>query len=79
MSSGVSDLFNNAMPSSPCNKCAFRTVGCHSNCIKYIDYKQRMAVERKRYDEKKRSDDVYAGYKKWHKPIRKYKDNEIMP
>ena len=24
---------------SPCYKCEFRTVGCHSNCDKYKDWK----------------------------------------
>ena len=30
---------------SPCNGCKKRYVGCHSECLAYKDYKQKLAVQ----------------------------------
>ena len=30
---------------APCFKCETQYEGCHSRCVKYIDYTQKLAVE----------------------------------
>ena len=30
---------------APCYKCETRYAGCHSNCVKYIDFVQKREVE----------------------------------
>ena len=38
------ELRNNNIPPSPCKDCSDRYLGCHAECIKYIDFKQRSEV-----------------------------------
>lgn len=30
---------------APCKVCKTRYVGCHSECLNYVDYKQRLAIQ----------------------------------
>ena len=39
---------------SPCKDCQSRFVGCHSSCVKYIDFKQESIVKAKEIKAKKR-------------------------
>ena len=42
----------------PCKNCDNRFVGCHSECLKYIDYRQKLDVYRQteKTDKKVRAD-----------------------
>ena len=40
-------------PQSPCQGCESRFVGCHSSCVKYIDYQQECIVKNKEYKKKR--------------------------
>lgn len=42
----------------PCKDCTFRSIGCHSNCASYNDWKQRMAVQKMQPQK-----DEYLAYK----------------
>lgn len=33
---------------APCKDCKMRYVGCHSECLKYINWKQRREIENKK-------------------------------
>jgi len=39
---------------SPCKDCQSRFVGCHSSCVKYIDYKQASIVKNAEVRQKKK-------------------------
>ena len=39
---------------SPCMGCKKRYVGCHSECLAYIDYKQRLAIQHELMDQERR-------------------------
>lgn len=39
------------MRSSPCLGCQKKFIGCHSNCLEYIDFRQKLDVDN---DERKR-------------------------
>ena len=54
---------------SPCMGCKKRYVGCHSECLAYIDYKQKLAVlnelkEREREQVAVQSDRIRRGVAK---------------
>lgn len=44
---------------APCKGCKIRYVGCHSECIKYIDWQQKLEVIK----QNKMDDAEYWGYK----------------
>ena len=39
---------------SPCKDCSDRFVGCHSSCVKYIDYQQASSVRNREIHKKKK-------------------------
>ena len=39
--------------SSPCKDCQTRFVGCHSSCVKYIDYQQAQIARNREIKRKK--------------------------
>lgn len=44
------------MIQGPCKDCAERFIGCHAQCLKYIDYRQKLDVEKNKVQEKKDKD-----------------------
>ena len=46
---------------SPCKDCQNRFVGCHSSCVKYIDYQQAQVAKNKEMG-KKRAEARGYGY-----------------
>ena len=50
----MKNLTPNWQVASPCKDCQNRFVGCHSSCVKYIDYKQASSVRAKAVKEKKK-------------------------
>ena len=38
---------------SPCKDCPTRYVGCHSSCVKYIDYQQAQVAKNREMHKKK--------------------------
>ena len=50
---------------SPCKNCTKRYVGCHGECLEYIDWRQSVDIEREHLHEAKqqenmiRSDQIY--------------------
>lgn len=34
------------MVNSPCKNCTYRHIGCHSNCLEYIGYKQQLELQK---------------------------------
>ena len=50
---------------SPCKNCTKRYVGCHGDCLEYMDWRQAVDTERERVQELKqhenmiRSDQIY--------------------
>lgn len=53
-------MVNRLRVASPCKDCPNRYVGCHSTCVKYIDYQQKAAVEREEI--KKKRTELYGEY-----------------
>ena len=46
------------MLTSPCKDCQVRYVGCHSKCLKYIDFRQSMDIINKNiYDAKSKNNE----------------------
>ena len=37
---------------APCYKCETRYAGCHSSCVKYMDFVQKRAVELEKISKK---------------------------
>lgn len=50
----MKDFTPNWQIQSPCKNCQDRFVGCHSTCVKYIDYKQAASVRFKEVQAKKK-------------------------
>ena len=50
------------MVDSPCLGCIERVIGCHSNCIKYIDFRQRLEAYNKEVAHKRKD---YYGDRKY--------------
>lgn len=46
--------------SSPCKGCKERTLGCHSNCDEYLDYRHKVDAENK---EKEKQNFYAKGYR----------------
>ena len=44
---------------SPCKDCPDRTLGCHSNCEKYIAFQQNLAEEKALAYERRRKESEY--------------------
>ena len=44
----------NWKPQSPCKDCQSRFVGCHSSCVKYIDFQQESLVKSREMRNKKK-------------------------
>lgn len=42
----------------PCRNCLDRYVGCHSNCVRYVDWKQQHDVELDNIREQKNLDNL---------------------
>ena len=50
----MKELNRNWKIKSPCHNCPDRFVGCHSSCVKYIDYQQASIIRNKEIREKKK-------------------------
>lgn len=50
------------MIEGPCHGCTDRYVGCHSKCLKYIDYRQKLDTENLRIKEQKKGYIENANY-----------------
>jgi len=61
---------------SPCKDCIDRVIGCHSSCVGYLKYKDRLReyneeVRRFRIGESKRPYDVADRHYCWESKVRK--------
>lgn len=52
------------MITSPCKNCQLRYVGCHSKCLKYIDFRQSVDVLKEQVNEKKKPGSLYRSMKR---------------
>lgn len=50
------------MISGCCRDCTERFIGCHSQCLKYIDYRQKLEAERQKIREKADAECEYRNY-----------------
>lgn len=52
------------MRKSPCHGCGKRFVGCHSECLEYIDFVQKNDADREEINRQKRIDKLskFSGY-----------------
>lgn len=50
------------MERGPCLGCSMRFVGCHSSCVKYKDYRQKLDVINKRRNEMTYGDADYRDF-----------------
>lgn len=48
------------MKTGPCKQCTERFVGCHSECLKYIDWRQQIDIAK----QTKEKESVYWSYKR---------------
>ena len=50
----MNNLTYNWKLQSPCKDCQDRFVGCHSSCVKYIDYKQASIIKNEEVRQRKK-------------------------
>lgn len=50
--------FNGVNGSTPCRGCNKRYVGCHGECLEYIDWKQSVETEKERINELKQRENM---------------------
>lgn len=50
--------FNGVNKETPCKNCTKRYVGCHGECLAYIDWKQAVDTERERIREIKQEENL---------------------
>lgn len=47
---------------APCKNCTERTVGCHSTCERYMEYKIKYSKAKDLLDESRRTDTIHKDY-----------------
>ena len=51
------------MVQSPCLNCQNKFLGCHSTCQTYLEFKEKINIEKELIRKQKESKNLYFGYK----------------